>query len=302
MIEFTLPMETRVKQLICSAFVVIFLNAPISAQVERVFDSRAVLIKGDNFEMGIGEEEIPELMRTFKVIRPELFREASPKHRVTIDDYYIDKTEVTNAAFKKFVEKNAEWGKDKIAPSAHNGKYLQVWNGNNFPHGQENFPVVYVTWHAAVAYCRSVGMRLPTEAEWEYAARGGLKGAKFPWGNQLPNKARLNYGQSGFDRAIEVGRYAPNGFGLHDMAGNVWEFIADEWQLYRDGVATNPVAGGDLFEKGDSYLAVTTRRVLRGGSYGAGDLNLFVAYRDSHDPGNAGDHVGFRCAASRSIR
>lgn len=180
--------------------------------------------------------------------------------------------------------------------------------GKSSKRGGKGFPAIAMTQHAANKFCHWLSAktghfyRLPTEAEWEYAARGGLKGAKFPWGNQLPNKARLNYGQSGFDRAIKVGRYAPNGFGLHDMAGNVWEFIADEWQLYRDGVATNPVAGGDLFDKGDSYLAVTTRRVLRGGSYGAGDLNLFVAYRDSHDPGNAGDHVGFRCAASRSIR
>lgn len=270
----------------------------MSAQVKRVIDNRAVLIKGATFEMGIAEEEIPELMRKFSVKRPELFREAGPKHRVTISDFYLDKTEVTNAAFKRFIDKNTDWGKERVASSMHNGKYLQTWDGNSFPRGEKDHPVVNVTWQAAVAYCRSVGMRLPTEAEWEYAATGGLKGAKFPWGNELPDKTRLNYGESGFDRAIEVGRYAPNGFGLYDMAGNVWEFLADEWQLYKDSAATNPVAGGDLFENGDSYLSVTTRRALRGGSYSAGDLNLLVTYRDSHLPTNAGDHVGFRCAAS----
>lgn len=270
----------------------------MSSQAKHLTDNRAVLIKGTTFEMGIAEEEIPELMRKFSVNRPEIFREASPKHRVTIDDYYLDKTEVTNGAFKKFLEKAPEWRKDKIGPSAHNGKYLHTWNGNSFPPGEENYPVVNVTWQAAIGYCHSVGMRLPTEAEWEYAARGGLKGSLFPWGNEFANKSRLNYGESGFNRAIQVGQYAPNGFGLYDMAGNVWEFLADEWQLYRDVAATNPVAGGDLFDKGDSYLSVSTRRVLRGGSYGAGDLNLLVTYRDSHVPTNSGDHVGFRCAAS----
>lgn len=270
------------------------------AQDLRSIGKRAVLIKGVTFEMGIAEKEVPELMRKFSINRPELFREASPQHVVTIGDYYLDKTEVSNAAFKKFLDRNNEWKKDKIAPSAHNGKYLQNWNGNGFPRGEGAYPVVNVTWQSAVAYCRSVGMRLPTEAEWEYAARGGLKGALFPWGNEPPDKTRLNFGKSGFDRAIEVGRYAPNGFGLYDVAGNVWEFLADEWQLYKPGAATDPVAGGDLFDSGDSYLAVKTRRVLRGGSFGAGDVNLLVTYRDSHVPSNAGDHVGFRCAAPKT--
>jgi formylglycine-generating enzyme required for sulfatase activity len=91
-----------------------------------------------------------------------------------------------------------------------------------------------------------------------------------------------------------VGQYPPNGFGLCDMAGNVWEYCLDEWGPYRAGL-TAEAADGDLLYPGESFLAVTTRRVIRGGSWGGAPVNLRVAYRDSHPPEGAGSHVGFRC-------
>jgi hypothetical protein len=235
--------------------------------------------------MGQNKADIPKLMEFFKVNHAELFEEETPKQGVTIGSFYIDRTEVTNAQFKTFVEKHPEWQKDKIAATLHNGKYLQHWNGNDFPVGQEDHPVVFVSWYAANAYCTAQGKRLPTEAEWEFAARGGLEGKAFPWGDSLPDKTRANYGESGIKAATKVGSYPANGYGLHDMAGNVWEYLADEWQKYpaRSTPVTNP-------------LEVKTRRALRGGSYGGGVVNLRVTYRDSHLPENAGDHVGFRCA------
>lgn len=262
----------------------VLLAASVCAQTSLI---NMALIPGATFEMGQDAADIPRLMELFKVSHAELFQEETPRHRVTIGSFFIDRTEVTNAAFKAFVEKYPEWSKEKIAASLHNGKYLQHWNGNEFPTGQADHPVVFVSWYAANAYCSSLGKRLPTEAEWEYSARGGLEEKAFPWGDEMPDKTRANYGESGLKAATKVGSYLANGYGLHDMAGNVWEFLADEWQKY----PLKPTAVIDP-------LKVKTRRSLRGGSYVGGVVNLRVDYRDSHLPENAGDHVGFRCAAT----
>ena len=258
-----------------------------------------VLISGANFEMGTDKTDIPKLQEMFNIKRVELFQEETPQHKVKIDSFYLDKTEVTNADFKKFLGNNPAWQKDKIPAEFHNGKYLQDWNSNDFPKEKANHPVVFVSWYAAVAFCQSQGKRLPTEADWEFAARGGISGKQFPWGDEMPDKTRTNFGASEIGAATVVGSYPANGYGLFDMAGNVWEFLADEWQKYPTDIELqiNPVAGGDFFLN-DSYRQIKTRRVIRGGSYGGSPVNLRVTYRDSHQPENAGDHVGFRCAES----
>lgn len=249
--------------------------------------------------MGTAESDIPKLMRDFGVNHREVFSSEVPRHRVKLHSFYIDKFEVTNDEFRRFILAHPRWQKDKISPELHNGKYLADWVGNNYPAGRGDFPVIYVSWYAAVAYCQSQNLRLPTEAEWEYAARGGLNGKAFPWGDQLPDTTLANYSKSGFGHAVKVGSYPQNGYGLYDIAGNVWEYLADEWGSYPQTAETqvDPVAGGDLFVT-DSFLKVTSRRVIRGGSWGGSAINLRVAYRDSHPPTGAGDHVGFRCAAS----
>jgi hypothetical protein len=113
----------------------------------------------------------------------------------------------------------------------------------------------------------------------------------------MPDKTKANFGASEIGAATEVGSFPANGYGLFDMAGNVWEFLTDEWQAYPAEIELqiNPVAGGDFFLT-DSFRQIKTRRVIRGGSYGGSVVNLRVTYRDSHQPENAGDHVGFRCA------
>ena len=113
----------------------------------------------------------------------------------------------------------------------------------------------------------------------------------------MPDKTLVNFSQSGINATVTVGSYPANGYGLFDMAGNVWEFTADQWSTYSNTSKpqADPVAGGDRFE-GSSYLQVKTRRVIRGGSYGASPVNLRVTYRDSHLPTNAAAYVGFRCA------
>ncbi len=250
------------------------------------------LIPGATFEMGTDSTEIPRLQEKFGVKRSELFAEEAPRHKVTVASFYLDRTEVTNAQFKLFVDENPEWRKDRIAAAYHNGKYLQTWAGNSFPPGQENYPVAFVSWYAASAFCQAQGKRLPNEAEWEYAARGGLEEKSFPWGDDMPDKTRANYGASGLNAATAVGSYIANGYSLHDMAGNVWEYLADEWQKY-------PATAGDNTA---NFLQVKTRRALRGGSFGGSAVNLRVVYRDSHAPENAVEHVGFRCAMTNPVQ
>src|SRR5687767_11581568 len=212
---------------------ILFLAGAVAAQgVPQSVLSGMALIPGASFEMGQSKADIPKLMEFFKVNRAELFEEETPKQRVTIGSFYIDRTEVTNAQFKAFVDKSPEWQKGRIAATLHNGKYLQHWNGNDFPAEKGDHPVVFVSWYAANAYCAAQGKRLPTEAEWEFAARGGLEGKAFPWGDELPDKTRANYSVSGINGLAVVGSYPANGYGLFDMAGNVWEFLADEWRKY----------------------------------------------------------------------
>ncbi|MDT5296344.1 MAG: hypothetical protein QOJ76_3224 [Acidobacteriota bacterium] len=252
-------------------------------------------VAGATFRMGTDAGDIAHLQQVFGIKRAGLFDGEVPRHAVTIDSYYIDRHEVTNAQFKRFIDRNPYWRPGRIPAKYHNGDYLKHWSGDTYPAGEAERPVVNVSWYAAAVFCRSEGKRLPTEAEWEYAARGGLDDKQFPWGDELPDKTRANFRASGLGAPAPVGSYPPNGYGLYDMAGNVWEYTADEWGPYPSEPQTNPLAGGNLFA-GDGYPAVTGRRVIRGGSWAGTPLNLRVAYRDSHPAEGARDFVGFRCA------
>ncbi|MDQ3819123.1 MAG: formylglycine-generating enzyme family protein, partial [Acidobacteriota bacterium] len=255
--------------------------------------SEMVLMHGATFSMGTKASDVPRLQQVFGVRRAEIFEAEVPQHPVTLDSYYLDRHEVTNAQFKRFLDTNPQWRKGRVPAKLHNGDYLKDWTGNDYAKGKDNYPVVYVIWYAAVAYCQWNGERLPTEAEWEYAARGGLKDKMFPWGDEAADTSRANYSKSNTGRAVAVESFPANGYGLFDMAGNVWEFMADEWGEYKGAAELNPVAGGNLFLD-DSFYSVTTRRVIRGGSWGGSPINMRVTYRDSHPPGDARDFVGFR--------
>ena len=260
-----------------------------------------LLIPAGSFEMGTAVGDIERLQQIYQLSFAGLFTPETPKHTVYLDAFYMDKYPATNAQFKAFLEAQPQWQPDSIPGQYHNGDYLKHWPGNNYPPDKGDHPVVFVSWYAAVAYAHWAGKRLPTEAEWEYAARGGLAGKEFPWGDDPVDLSRANYGQSGLGETTPVGHYPPNGYGLHDLAGNVWEYCLDEWQadFYASSPTSNPVAGNGLFS-GREFLRVTTRRVIRGGSWGGAPVNLRVAYRDSHPPTGAGSHVGFRCARSVS--
>ena len=245
-----------------------------------------VSIPAGEFEMGSND--------------PEAENNEQPVHTVSIDAFFMDEHEVTNLEYKKFVLANPRWGKDRIEKRFHNGNYLKHWNANNYPSGKSNHPVVYVSWYAAMAYAGWVEKRLPTEAEWEYAARGGLAGKKYPNGDVI------DAGKANFDRNVgdttAVGKYPANGYGLFDMAGNVWEWCLDEYDanFYFGSPGKNPLSGANSVDWViTNFTNVKTNRVLRGGSWGNNPKNQRVANRLRINPTDTGFLSGFRCARAQ---
>ncbi len=248
-----------------------------------------VPIPGGTFLMGSDKDA---LLREFPNAgggMKSMLLEETPAHKVTIPPFSMDCCEVTNGEFQRFVHARPEWSKNRVG-----GDYLRHWNGDAFPDGLGAVPVVFVSWHAAVAYAGWAGKRLPTEAEWEFAACGGEAGARYPWGREAPTPKRANFGASGIHGPVSVRSYAPNPYGLFELAGNVWEFCLDVWGRYRPDSQHQTEA--DL--RG-MRLAEAERRVIRGGSFDGGAFNLRVTSRDSHRVNNPVGHVGFRCAKSK---
>ena len=161
----------------------------------------------------------------------------------SIDTFYIDTHPVTNLEYQQFLVEKPQWQKSHIKDRFHDGDYLKHWDGNNYPEGKANHPVVYVSWFAAMAYALWRGKRLPTEAEWEYAARGGLKRKQYPWGNTIDD-TKANYDRNVGD-TTHVRSYPPNGYGLYDMTGNVWEWCLDVYDDFFFAMPRkNPRVGG----------------------------------------------------------
>jgi formylglycine-generating enzyme required for sulfatase activity len=245
-----------------------------------------VLVPAATYRMGTSAEDLPALRARFPDDAWPFYAPELPQHDETVAAFRIDRTPVTDDAFAAFLRVHPEWTRERVPPGSHNGKYLQDWQGSDPPAGAGRHPVTWITWQSAMAYCGWRGGRLPTEAEWELAAAPAGGGGDFPWGNAPATPARANYGAGGHGGPVDVASYPANDRGLFDMAGNVWEFMLEEW---RDDYA-RPLVLPAL-----PYDAVTTRRGLRGGSWDGSPVNLRVRYRDSHPPGGAGPHVGFRC-------
>jgi formylglycine-generating enzyme required for sulfatase activity len=270
----------------------------------------------------------------------------APVHPVTLNGFWMDKTEVTNEEFQKFVEATgyvtvAERKPDVkefpgAAPEAlvpgsvvfsppdedpglanHFAwwKYLPGanWRQPEGPgstiDGREKHPVTHVAWEDAKAYAKWAGKRLPTEAEWEYAGRGGLNQEPYVWGKvKTPHDKQManlwqgkfpmeNTAADGFKATAPVASFAPNGYGLYDMAGNVWEWCADWYRpdAYERNEPLNPKGPTDSFDPNEPG---TMKRVIRGGSYLCSDLYC-IGYRPSARMKSAPDtglsHTGFRC-------
>ena len=207
-----------------------------------------------------------------------------PVHTVALDGFWIDRTEVTNAQYQRCVE-----GGECDAPK----RYCAVWLGGEPPDAAKtDHPVVCVDWPRAVAYCAWAGGRLPTEAEWEYTARGP-EGFKYPWGDDEPNDMLLNYDDNVGD-TTEVGSY-PGGVswcGALDMAGNVSERVADwygEYPAERQENPTGPASGVDRAMRGSAWRY--TRYMAQG------VLNRERGSQNSGDgPDPEPSTIGFRCA------
>ena len=242
-----------------------------------------VLIPAGQFQMGSEDEEAR--------------KDEQPVRTVHIDEFFMDKHEVTNAQFKAFIDANPQWQTDNIEDRFHDGDYLVHWSGNNYPAGTADHPVVMVSWYAAMAYAEWAGKRLPTEAEWEYAARGGLAGKKYPWGNTISH-ADANYAGD----TTAVGQYAANGYGLYDMAGNVSEWCLDEYDFdfyarSRHNIR-NPISGARRIQwLLDNFTSIPTNisRVLRGGDWLSSARDLRVANRYGLPPTFTFASIGFRC-------
>ena len=243
-----------------------------------------VLIPAGEFQMGSNDEDADD--------------DEQPIHTVHLDAFYMDKCEVTNVQFKTFVDANPQWQKDNIEDKFHDGDYLYHWDGTNYPAGKADHPVTYVSWYAAMAYAAWAGKRLPTEAEWEYAARGGLAGQTYPWGNTI-TPADANYDFNVRD-TTPVGQYAANGYGLYDMAGNAWEWGLDEYDVdfyARSHNSRNPISGAKTIQWIlDNFISIPTNswRVLRG-SWNLDTLYLRVAIRSFNTPKFTSSVYGFRC-------
>ena len=245
--------------------------------------SKMILIPAGEFIMGSVDEYDSE--QPIHEVYLDGYDDENPVHRVYLDAYHIDRYPVTNAEYKKFVE-------------ATGHRKPSHWKGSDYPPDQASHPVVNVSWKDAVAYAQWAGKRLPTEAEWEKAARG-TDGRRYPWGDEW-DKSKCNVWESGIGGTTPVGKYSPVGdspYGGADMAGNVWEWCNDWYNggYYTISPARNPMGPPS---------GKTRTKVVRGGAwYGNGDSAWYSngdsarsAYRGNLDPSDRDDDVGFRCA------
>ena len=284
---------------------------------------------------------------------PEM-QDARPFHRVAVDGFWMDQTEVTNEEFTRFVNatgymtvaerpidpkefpgappENLVSGSvvftppDTKVPLDNHFVWWRYVAGANWRHpngpdsdlkGKEKHPVVHIAFQDAAAYAKWAGKRLPTEAEFEFAARGGLDRKRFVWGDEFKPDGKFqansyqghfpdkNTAEDGFSGSAPVGRFAPNGFGLFDMAGNVWEWTADWYRpdYYQNLAATkqvarNPQGPADSFDPSEPGVA---KRVHKGGSFLCTDeycARYMPGGRGKGEPNTGTNHLGFRCVRS----
>jgi len=205
-----------------------------------------------------------------------------PAHSVALGAYRLCDHLVTNKEYSLFVAARPEWAKDRADPDLRDDNYLEDWAEGAYPEGKDDNPVAFVSFFAAGAFAAWLGKRLATEAEWEKAARGGLVGKKYPNGDVMNDKiANLAKQCKGTTPAR---RFEPNGFGLYDMAGNLFEWTADWYAPYVPGSASDPKGPRE-----GEYKAV------RGGSWMSGAGALRVSARVDMDPRACGQ-VGIRLA------
>jgi formylglycine-generating enzyme required for sulfatase activity len=291
---------------------------------------------------------------TFSMGSNEHYPEEAPAHPVTVSGFWIDRTQVTNAAFRRFVKATGYVTVAERVPDAalYPGALPEMlvagsivfapppgpvpltshynwwawmpgadWRHPEGPgstlNGREHHPVLHVAWDDVTAYAAWARKAIPTEAEWEYAARGGHDGWPFAWGHELAPQGKMlanywqgqfpwqNLARDGYERTAPVGRFPPNGYGLYDMIGNAWEWTAD-WYSDRHAVsadccgaaAVNPRGGSPEASSDPRESEIIPRKVLKGGSFACA-ANYCQRYRPAarmHHPIDTGtNHLSFRC-------
>jgi formylglycine-generating enzyme len=281
---------------------------------------------------------------------PGTIADTLPIHRVSVDGFWMDATEVTNAQFAKFVEATDYVTVAEIAPTKEEfptappenlvagsvvftptrgpvplDDHYRWWtyaHGANWRHptgpqsdlkGKENYPVVQIAYRDALAYAQWAGKRLPTEAEWEFADRGGLPRTLYAWGDEFKPGGKFmantyqgqfpvkDTGEDGFAGIGPVKSFSPNGYGLYDMAGNVWEWCSDWYradaysQAASAAVTSNPSGPADSADPAEPGVA---KRVMRGGSFLCSDqycTRYMAGTRGKGEPNTGTNHLGFRC-------
>ena len=304
-----------------------------------------VWIPGGEFSMGCEDP------RAKPQGGPDAMVDARPIHRVFVDGFWMDQTEVTNEQFAEFVKatryvtfaertpkaedypnappENLVTGSVVFTPPAEPvplDNHYRWWSyvkGANWRHptgpdsslkGRERFPVVHIAYEDAEAYAKWVGKRLPTEAEWEFAARGGLTGQTYAWGDEFQPDGRWmaniwqgrfplqDDAQDGFAGIAPVAQFPPNGYGLHDLAGNVWEWCSDWYRAdyyaelaASDEIARNPQGPTKSLDPAEPN---EPKRVHRGGSFLCTDqycTRYMIGTRGKGEVTSGSDHLGFRC-------
>lgn len=292
-------------------------DKPTQEQGDERKGSQMVLIPGGEFLMGTDSPGIPA-------------DGEGPQRSVHIDPFYMDIQEVTNRQFQSFVNSTghiteaekfgdsfvfegilSEAVKNEINQAVAAAPWWLPVKGANWrhPEGRDtsvadrlDHPVLHVSWADAVAYCSWLHKRLPTEAEWEFACRGGLKDRLYPWGNKLTPKGQhyanlwqgefpsQNTGEDGFVKTSPVMSFPPNGFGLYDIVGNAWEWTADWWTVHhttdRQNNPKGPSSGSDKVKKGGSYMCHK--------SY---CYRYRCAARSQNTPDSSSSNLGFRCVS-----
>jgi len=302
-------------------------------------------IPGGQFSMGANDP--PDMDE----VGMKATEDARPVHRVYVNGFFMDKTDVTNAQFAEFVKatgyvtiaerkpraedfpgappENLVAGSVVFSPPNHPvplDSHFRWWSyvpGASWQHplgpgsnlkGKQNFPVVHIAYADAEAYAKWAGKRLPTEAEWEFAARGGLTGKPFVWGDSFRPNGRWmanthqghfpdsDTGEDGYAGISPVGQYPPNRYGLYDMAGNVWQWTSDWYRAdyYQQlaaggGVARNPKGPNSSFDPSEPGQP---KKVQRGGSYLCTDQycsRYIVGTRGKGEVSTGTNHLGFRC-------
>jgi formylglycine-generating enzyme required for sulfatase activity len=299
---------------------------------------------------------------TFRMGSNDHYPEEAPVHRVAVDGFWIDPTPVTNRQFKAFVKATRYKTTAEVPPDPKDypnalphmiyagslvftppnhavdlrywGEWWQFMKGADWrhPHGpksnintSDNHPVVHVSFADAQAYAAWVGKELPTEAEWEFAARGGLDGAEYAWGDEFTPGGqhmantwqgefpRQNLAADGYERTSPVRAFPPNGYGLYDMIGNVWEWTTDFWTTRHPAdaakaccVPQNPRGGPEResYDPRQPEIRIP-RKVLKGGSHLCAPnycRRYRPAARHAEPVDTSTSHVGFRCVVREQAK